>query len=115
MFTASSSEPTPQPSVEPSTTTSPSSSTSESSDLAGEGQDQVAILKQINRVNDDGSYTFGYEAADGSFKIETRDVAGNVKGMFGFVDEGGELKRVSYSASNGKFSLFDYFLIVKSK
>lgn len=60
----------------------------------------VSILKQINKVNDDGSYTFGYEASDGSFKVETRDVAGNVKGMFGFVDETGRLKRVSYSASN---------------
>lgn len=45
-----------------------------------EDQTEVAILKQVNRVNDDGSYTFGYEAADGSFKIETRDVRGNVKG-----------------------------------
>lgn len=62
--------------------------------------DDVSILKQINKVNDDGSYTFGYEASDGSFKVETRDVAGNVKGMFGFVDETGLLKRVSYSASN---------------
>ncbi|XP_008487297.1 larval cuticle protein 1-like, partial [Diaphorina citri] len=61
----------------------------------------VTILRQINRLNDDGSYTFGYEAADGSFKIETRDVEGNVKGMFGFVDENGELKRISYSARNG--------------
>ncbi|XP_050536831.1 uncharacterized protein LOC126903003 [Daktulosphaira vitifoliae] len=60
----------------------------------------VSILKQINKVNDDGSYTFGYEASDGSFKVETRDVAGNVKGMFGFVDEAGQLKRVSYSANN---------------
>lgn len=61
----------------------------------------VPILKEINRVNDDGSYTFGYEAADGSFKIETRDVQGNVKGMFGYIDETGELKRVSYTANNG--------------
>lgn len=60
----------------------------------------VSILKQINKVNDDGSYTFGYEASDGSFKVETRDVAGNVKGMFGFVDDVGQLKRVSYSANN---------------
>lgn len=60
----------------------------------------VSILKQLNKVNDDGSYTYGYEASDGSFKVETRDVAGNVKGMFGFVDETGRLKRVSYSASN---------------
>lgn len=31
--------------------------------------DQVAILKQIRKVNDDGSYTYGYEAGDGSFKV----------------------------------------------
>lgn len=68
---------------------------------AGSGEPKnVSILKQINKVNEDGSYTFGYEASDGSFKVETRDVAGNVKGMFGFVDETGRLKRVSYSASN---------------
>ena len=30
---------------------------------------QIAILKQIRKVNDDGSYTFGYEAGDGSFKV----------------------------------------------
>lgn len=69
--------------------------------LSQEEPQEVAIIKQINRVNEDGTYTFGYEAADGSFKIETRDVLGNVKGMFGFIDDTGELKRVSYSASNG--------------
>ncbi|XP_020711603.2 uncharacterized protein LOC105692178 [Athalia rosae] len=62
---------------------------------------QVAILKQIRKVNDDGSYTFGYEAGDGSFKVESRDVLGNIKGTFGFVDAEGEIKRVSYSSSNG--------------
>ncbi|KAG8234576.1 hypothetical protein J437_LFUL014595 [Ladona fulva] len=63
-------------------------------------QHQVAILRQINHVNDDGSYTYGYEAADGSFKIETRDVLGTVRGMFGFVDESGQRRRVSYTAGN---------------
>ncbi|XP_046603098.1 proteoglycan 4-like isoform X1 [Neodiprion virginianus] len=62
---------------------------------------QVAILKQIRKVNEDGSYTFGYEAGDGSFKVESRDVLGNIKGTFGFVDAEGEIKRVSYSSSNG--------------
>ncbi|XP_046405997.1 uncharacterized protein LOC124170955 [Ischnura elegans] len=61
---------------------------------------QVAILRQINHVNDDGSYTYGYEAADGSFKIETRDAEGTVRGMFGFVDERGRQRRVSYTAGN---------------
>lgn len=62
---------------------------------------QVGIIKQIQRVNDDGSYTVGYEADDGTFKIESRDVLGNVKGTYGYVDENGEIKRVSYSANNG--------------
>ncbi|XP_015589525.1 uncharacterized protein LOC107265054 isoform X2 [Cephus cinctus] len=62
---------------------------------------QVAILKQIRKVNEDGSYTFGYEAGDGSFKVESRDVLGNIKGTFGFVDAEGEIKRVSYSSTNG--------------
>ncbi|CAG9823498.1 unnamed protein product [Phaedon cochleariae] len=39
----------------------------------------VAILKQINRHNEDGSYTYGYEAADGTFKIETKQATGEVR------------------------------------
>lgn len=81
-------------------TTPTSQATSAPAKGAEPADKDVSILKQINKVNDDGSYTFGYEASDGSFKVETRDVAGNVKGMFGFVDETGRLKRVSYSASN---------------
>lgn len=34
-------------------------------------------------------------------QVETRDVLGNIKGTFGFVDADGEIKRVSYSSSNG--------------
>lgn len=33
--------------------------------------------------------------------MESRDVLGNIKGTFGFVDAEGEIKRVSYSSSNG--------------
>jgi len=40
----------------------------------------VAILKQINRHNEDGSYTYGYEGGDGSYKIETKQANGDVKG-----------------------------------
>lgn len=58
------------------------------------------IIKQIRRVNSDGSYTVGYETDDGSFKIESRDVLGNIKGTYGFVDQNGEIKRVSYTANN---------------
>ncbi|XP_046962856.1 uncharacterized protein LOC124532169 [Vanessa cardui] len=60
---------------------------------------KVEIVKQIRRLNEDGSYTIGYEANDGTFKIESRDVLGNVKGTFGYVDDDGEIKRVTYSSS----------------
>lgn len=40
----------------------------------------VPILKQINRHNEDGSYSYGYEGGDGSFKIETKYPNGEVYG-----------------------------------
>lgn len=61
----------------------------------------VPILKQINRVNDDGSYTYGFEAADGTFKVESRDSLGNVRGKYGYVDETGVLKTIEYAAGQG--------------
>ncbi|CAK1600584.1 unnamed protein product [Parnassius mnemosyne] len=60
----------------------------------------VPILKQINRQNGDGSYSYGYEAADGSFKIETKYPNGDVAGKYGYVDESGKLREVSYGASS---------------
>lgn len=60
----------------------------------------VPILKQINKQNDDGSYSFGYEAADGSFKIETKYPNGDVAGKYGYVDESGKVREVSYGASS---------------
>lgn len=69
-----------------------------------EANGKLEIIKQIKKVNDDGSYTIGYEADDGSFKIESRDVLGNIKGTYGYIDERGDIKRVSYSANNGSES-----------
>ncbi len=40
----------------------------------------VVIVKQVNDIHEDGSYTVGFEAADGTFKMETRDAEGNVVG-----------------------------------
>ncbi|XP_075974458.1 cuticular protein 97Eb [Anticarsia gemmatalis] len=60
----------------------------------------VPILKQINRQNDDGSYSYGYEAADGSFKIETKYPNGDVAGKYGYVDESGKTREISYGASS---------------
>lgn len=72
----------------------------------------VPILKQINQVNDDGgwsnnqvimgrrvklsniprigSYTFGFEAGDGSFRVETKSVTGQITGKYGYIDEFGQ-------------------------
>lgn len=58
----------------------------------------VPILKQINRVHEDGSYTYGYESGDGTYRIETRDNEGNVRGKYAYLDETGEFKTVEYAA-----------------
>ena len=63
----------------------------------------VPILKQINRHNDDGSYSYGYEAADGSYKIETKRPTGEVVGKYGYVDDSGSLREVEYGASRRGF------------
>merc|ERR1712227_520596 len=60
----------------------------------------VVIVKQVNEINEDGSYTVGYEASDGSFRLETKDAEGNVEGKYGVVDENGGIKIVEYSANN---------------
>lgn len=66
-------------------------------------QEPVAILKQINRHNEDGSYTYGYEGADGSFKIETKAANGEVKGKYGYVDATGNLREIVYGANKYGF------------
>ena len=58
---------------------------------------QLSIF--VYRHNEDGSYTYGYEAADGSFKLETRYPDGLVQGKYGYIDENGEVKVRSYSFS----------------
>lgn len=94
-------------SLTPTTTIQPSIEQSELSDIKSDLENaetkdaqKSEIIKQIRRMNSDGSYTVGYEADDGTFKIESRDVLGNVKGTYGYVDSNGEIKRVSYTANN---------------
>jgi len=74
--------------------------------VTGQYYDQttpVPILKQINRHNEDGSYSYGYEAADGSYKIETKRPTGEVVGKYGYVDDTGSLREVEYGASKRGF------------
>lgn len=63
----------------------------------------VPILKQINKHNEDGSYSYGYEAADGTYKIESKYPNGEVYGKYGFVDDTGKLREIEYGASKRGF------------
>lgn len=63
----------------------------------------VPILKQINRYNEDGSYSYGYEAADGTFKIESKYPNGEVYGKYGYIDDQGKLREIEYGASRRGF------------
>ena len=54
--------------------------------------------------NDDGSYTYGYEAADGSYKIETKAATGEVRGKYGYVDADGKTREVEYGANRNGFN-----------
>ncbi|XP_057366907.1 uncharacterized protein LOC130687741 [Daphnia carinata] len=58
------------------------------------------ILGQISQHNDDGSYTFGYESADGSFRVENRDIDGFVTGKYGYIDPNGEVQEFEYVAGS---------------
>merc|ERR1711997_1136043 len=62
----------------------------------------VPILRYIDKQNIDGSYTYGYEAADGTYKLETRYVDGRVKGKYGYIDPDGVLREASYGAEAGR-------------
>ena len=58
---------------------------------------QTNINKDFRDLNSDGSYTFGWKTDDGSFRRETRDVKGLVKGKYGFII-GGNLKVINYDS-----------------
>jgi len=59
----------------------------------------VPILRYLDQQNPDGSYTYGYESGDGTYKIETRYATGEVKGKYGYYDDAGRLREVEYGAS----------------
>ncbi|XP_014468520.1 PREDICTED: uncharacterized protein LOC106741249 [Dinoponera quadriceps] len=63
----------------------------------------IPILKQINKHNEDGSYSYGFEAADGSYKIESKYPTGEVYGKYGFVDDTGNVREIEYGASKRGF------------
>ncbi|KAK4881265.1 hypothetical protein RN001_004584 [Aquatica leii] len=60
----------------------------------------VQTIRNYNKVNDDGSFTFGYEAADGSFKEETRGTDCVVRGKYGYIDPDGNKREFTYVSGN---------------
>ncbi|KAF4526840.1 hypothetical protein B566_EDAN015649 [Ephemera danica] len=63
----------------------------------------VPILRQLNKHNEDGSYSYGYEGADGSFKIETKYANGEVYGKYGYIDDTGNKREIEYGATKRGF------------
>merc|ERR1712038_1152812 len=59
----------------------------------------VPILRYLDRQNDDGSYTFGYEAADGTYKIEKRLTNGSIMGKYGYIDANGDPQETVYDGT----------------
>lgn len=55
------------------------------------------------RHNEDGSYTYGYEGGDGSYKVETKSVNGEVRGKYGYYDDLGQLREIEYGANKMGF------------
>lgn len=66
----------------------------------GPREPPVQTIRNYNKVNDDGSFTFGYEAADGSFKEETRGTDCVVRGKYGYVDPDGNKREFTYVSGN---------------
>merc|ERR1719295_884206 len=62
----------------------------------------VPILRYIDRQNTDGSYTYGFEGADGTYKVETRHPDGRVKGKYGYFDPEGVFREATYGAEAGR-------------
>merc|ERR1712038_1048279 len=59
----------------------------------------VPILRCLDQQNDDGSYTFGYESAEGTYKIENRAANGQIKGKYGYIDANGDLQETIYDGT----------------
>ena len=53
----------------------------QNSDAAAAAAGAPELIREYNQVNEDGTYGFGFEYSDGTFKTESKDAEGNVKGL----------------------------------
>jgi len=60
----------------------------------------VETVRRYNFESEDGSFTFGYENADGSFKEETRRPDCIVIGKYGYIDPDGIKREFTYQTGN---------------
>jgi hypothetical protein len=60
----------------------------------------VGTTRNYSHINEDGSFTFGYEGEDGSFKEETRGTDCVVRGKYGYVDPDGVRREFTYVSGN---------------
>jgi len=63
---------------------------------------QVPILKFVDTQHTDGSYTYGFQSGDGTYKLETRYPDGRIVGKYGYLDPQGVLREASYGAEAGR-------------
>merc|ERR1712051_1081873 len=60
--------------------------------------DRVKVLDRYSHRNNDGSFTWGYQSADGSFKEETIGVDCITIGRYGYIDPLGEVREFTYQS-----------------
>merc|ERR1719471_415857 len=65
---------------------------------AGGREEPIATLERYSHKNDDGSFTFGYVGADGSFREETRGVDCITRGKYGYIDPDGVKREYTYTS-----------------
>ena len=58
--------------------------------------DNVGTVERYSHTNEDGSFTFGYIAEDGSFREETRGVDCITRGKYGYIDPDGKKREFTY-------------------
>jgi len=65
---------------------------------SGPKEEPVATLERYSHKNEDGSFTFGYVGADGSFREETRGVDCITRGKYGYIDPDGVKREYTYTS-----------------
>merc|ERR1719471_2259836 len=65
---------------------------------AGGREEPIATLERYSHKNEDGSFTFGYVGADGSFREETRGVDCITRGKYGYIDPDGVKREYTYTS-----------------